>query len=637
MPLLHVWAAKFQFAPVSERWVEGLHASTKRSTRSAPNAGPTHIAFEFMLPFLRQWLQEEPARLAALASHGHSTRRLDALCRCVGLSGHPGVQRLVSQKVLMKTPRVTRADMKHVVNIVFHCDAESHFRPLPKALVGSRVVRRGVNWALPAQPGSLWDQVWFKYALQFLRTEIKQNSDQSSLPADIFSVRNNASPLPLQSFTSPAPSPAAAVASENFQCFSMIDSQQAPCNVDASSRATSTSASQPLLFFRVTHLSPGNAVVVSGVPHLEGRDSFCIEQLRVLQADMSETRPPEACVAVDGDESSLLVLAASTLSLADLLSLQQWQVAERLRTWVDEQFTQRLPSEDQSTLQGLLQDMLRARAFDFTDDPRTATLQHHADGFASCQNRRTVVARLMAAQGLFTCCRRGDTSSEWQLTLLGKHCLQLGMALFAPRPVFTAPEKLDVESACKTAPVLLLLYLQKHGWAFSRRDEGQKPRIPPAYEAGSARVCWLHHSQTTLCHEYLAALATAEDHQKPVPHFQRQDVYVSLLGGASSKKPGPRRAKSAFQFGTVFDSSLPEAPAQPKRRKVSASHKPKAKHRGQPAQEAPAPEVFHAAAPVLQETPPDSDLRLEETAFDLADRSSEESVAVTSAGDAASF
>ena len=65
LPLLLEFAAKARFTPVTERWVESLHASTHRSLRAAPHAGPLHIAFEAMLPRLKQSLQLDPSSLSA--------------------------------------------------------------------------------------------------------------------------------------------------------------------------------------------------------------------------------------------------------------------------------------------------------------------------------------------------------------------------------------------------------------------------------------------------------------------------------------------------------------------------------------------------------------------------------------------
>ena len=45
-PILLMWAGKFMFTPVAERWVESLHAAAKRGTRAAPHAGPVHMAFQ---------------------------------------------------------------------------------------------------------------------------------------------------------------------------------------------------------------------------------------------------------------------------------------------------------------------------------------------------------------------------------------------------------------------------------------------------------------------------------------------------------------------------------------------------------------------------------------------------------------
>ena len=587
LPKLCLVAGKCKFVPVAERWVEGLRASTKRSVRAAPHAGPAHVAFEFMLPFLRRWLEEVPQRLGMLADHAHATSHLLRLCRACGVLNHPQIQELcqLNQHGQLLLPHKLRPK---VVEVLLHCDAASHFRKLPATLMLQD--QKAMHPELPAAVAhavltDAWERMWSKYALQHIKTsvaELQGNDEVGSRSRVVYSMSGCYSPLPLSSFTNPKPElPSIEDGSEaQFLCHGL---QTRPADALPHHAAGNVQKAQwqesrvrDCLFFRVAHLNPGRAVVVSGVPRMHGEGNLLVEELPVMSYS---TCRETASVSVEGEDgvASVYVLAAITSSPKDLLGIRQWAVSDRIQYELDAVLLERLSVSEKDALQLLLQDMVSQQAFDFTGTGKTCRIEQTADGFASEHNPALRAARLMSAYGLFTCISRQEECSQWQLTKAGLHCLSLCFALHSPQPLFAVPEEetLTIESACETPSVLILLLLQKQGFEFRYHEKGKKPRVPPVFQAtsSSTKICWLHYTQATVCHEYLVALCTAALHEKEVPHFQSRNFYVQLLFGKDSARQQPRRGRrprekqGSFQFQTLYDSTKADAVALASRKR----------------------------------------------------------------------
>jgi mRNA-degrading endonuclease YafQ of YafQ-DinJ toxin-antitoxin module len=60
LPCLLFWAAKMKFAAVTERWIESLHAQTKRMLATAPHASMLHVAWHGVQLPLRSRLLQKP-------------------------------------------------------------------------------------------------------------------------------------------------------------------------------------------------------------------------------------------------------------------------------------------------------------------------------------------------------------------------------------------------------------------------------------------------------------------------------------------------------------------------------------------------------------------------------------------------
>ena len=310
LPLLLPWAARFRFVPVAERWVEGLHASAKRHSRAAPHAGPVHLAFESSLNFLQDWLEEnERADVDGLSMLAHQCMATRNIRRCLTVSGmfnHPVVQQLLEQGGVS---RLERQGRHQCVEVLFHCDSNSHFRPLPQAVQVRNVLVAPVNWSLPAvRNESLQDELWAKYVLLQLKEQIatqqaQRGQDQAEAPLKlislvVISLNSAASPLALQTLVNPPAQRATDAIEDAFQFLALEDSELPGPHVDGN--APVADVFQNVSFFRVAQLNPGRAQTVAGISRVQGQDTLVVELLPTLSFD---SRSLEAFVGIEGVHS----------------------------------------------------------------------------------------------------------------------------------------------------------------------------------------------------------------------------------------------------------------------------------------------------------------------------------------------
>lgn len=128
LPFLESVAARLKFAPVSERWVESLHALTKRHMSNAPHVSATHVAFHGIQLPLRTMLMTRPESLRQLADFAESCRNPVARLKAMGLWMAPAVMRLrgrISYQLL------NRHHAPALTEILYHVDAHTLHTPLP--------------------------------------------------------------------------------------------------------------------------------------------------------------------------------------------------------------------------------------------------------------------------------------------------------------------------------------------------------------------------------------------------------------------------------------------------------------------------------------------------------------------------
>ena len=75
--ILSVMCAKFFFAYVSERWIEGRHALMKRSLANSPHASACHVGFWKVAPMVEEFLRLTPERMPNLTAACKRVRNLE--------------------------------------------------------------------------------------------------------------------------------------------------------------------------------------------------------------------------------------------------------------------------------------------------------------------------------------------------------------------------------------------------------------------------------------------------------------------------------------------------------------------------------------------------------------------------------
>lgn len=74
LPRLKVVAGKLKFSTICERWVEGLHAKSKRLLEGARHCSPVHLAWAFIHRPLRTMLRQKPELFDTLAASCSAVR-----------------------------------------------------------------------------------------------------------------------------------------------------------------------------------------------------------------------------------------------------------------------------------------------------------------------------------------------------------------------------------------------------------------------------------------------------------------------------------------------------------------------------------------------------------------------------------
>ena len=139
---------------IAERWVESLHAATKKDLSRAPNAGCVHVAFTRMQIPLRDRLDADAEFLDRLADACQDTHTAMQCIRTQGLHYHPSVAAL-AERVGRQQWLLNRKHEKNLIPILYHVDGYSCHAPLPpgptwKHLLVVRVQSMSVSFCFVA-------------------------------------------------------------------------------------------------------------------------------------------------------------------------------------------------------------------------------------------------------------------------------------------------------------------------------------------------------------------------------------------------------------------------------------------------------------------------------------------------------
>ena len=372
LPRLRKIAAQFLFTPITERWVEGLHAQTRHSLRrSGPRAGPSKIVFDSIMPEVKQRVASEPELLDQLAQCWSAVNGPLKAVQQVGLANHPTV------KELLRAHGVNGVNRKHVgrlVDLTFHCDPESHYQPLPKEefSYASWVTNRHCLPQLRRpDTADVADMVWCRAAFQHFKTWASETTEQT-LKRPVFSLgpfRNSTQSqhfLALQAVAAPNRSHP-----QHDEDWNLT-----PVNVAPSQHTAPTYVPDRLLsmvFFQVVQFEPGRLHLPAGLPQVLPKDSVLVGMLPVLDVDRHEhTITLGFEVSPRGGAENVFILSAKWLDRENLDTLRHWEPVSQGIQFVLPVFLGPLPTPTES-LQLVLSKMLTQQAFEGAIQPRSFT------------------------------------------------------------------------------------------------------------------------------------------------------------------------------------------------------------------------------------------------------------------------
>ena len=272
-----------------------------------------------------------------------------------------------------------------------------------------------------------------------------------------------------------------------------------------------------------------------------------VHELIAADARSKQLVTPQSIADIEDKTKSQLVPSLSTLSFGELMELRSWDIkglAYSLKSGVADALAANvvLPS----VLEGL-------------------TSCGEAGMPAGPNKTRTQLLADLKGAHLATSSVNANGVECWQLTILGKQHMQVGVELADPRRVFQQRDRPVLEMDVLD----LMLTLKAAGWSMKAADLSKDVRevAGSPYLAGkSTRIWYVRPNQESVSKEYLMCLATAHEHRKPVPHFASHATYCALLG--LTPRSRQRKFKVMHVDADDWGDSVVE-PAEPKRRRAA--------------------------------------------------------------------
>lgn len=127
LPVVASAVGKLKFAPIAERWVEGLHATSKRFLKNAPHHSALHLAWSIVQAPLQHLIQQRPDVVSQLADLCWQVRNTRRALNEVGLWWHPEVQGLVARCVGQMRD-LGRSHRHWIIELIYHVDRNTLFQ-----------------------------------------------------------------------------------------------------------------------------------------------------------------------------------------------------------------------------------------------------------------------------------------------------------------------------------------------------------------------------------------------------------------------------------------------------------------------------------------------------------------------------
>lgn len=643
LPALQMWAARFRFATVSERWIESRHALVKKGLRKAPRFSPAFVAFDGVKQQLREMLQHRPREIMGeFAARCLECQSLANALESMGMANHPSVVRISREIPPGKRMNLQRNYRREVTQIMYHIDSDTLFQDLPRELASNYLTKlptpssmgrvsglipnelvRGtlhatqpplqggvaVGGASSSSPdligrsgnqtetcgGTLHDALCRLHALRRLReVALEAIEEGRSLSSLVFSIRFSLSRAEgwgascidgsLVGLALPQSGNTQFDEHDTDSEFDFGGGHRCATTCDDSQDALVSSLSADrqggLLLFTLQHLAPSRVAVASEAPKVQDRDAVVISKLD-YGGFSKEKRTCQVFLEREGGDAvrQLHILTPSMLSVEDASVLWVWSASDVL----DYSLGLDIPLHLRAAAKQVVQGLVRVEP-DATRVVEGYVLSSDSDG------SKRDACKFLEKHGLVNHLGEGASAESWHLTDRGVHQLRVTREVRDPKPVLQPRPDVSIKEL-STIELHRLLVLD--GWECRVKDKDRARRsLAPGqpgqmedYVVGGLKVWWFRSSDTQFQPSYFVALLLAHVHGQPVKHLKTAAYYEALIDG--------RQPRASRRRGIEFDfeaSTHPDAQPKVKRRRLA---RPAARRR-QIAREVVPPDVVIA-------------------------------------------
>ena len=127
LPNVGIIAAKFRFVTISERYVESLHAQTKKFIRGAPHHSALHHAWSIVHQGVQSLVAKDSSALSQLAQFCQKVKSPRLALAASGMFLHPDVQSFARLN-RFNMRELSRLKRPMAVELLFHTDARTLFQ-----------------------------------------------------------------------------------------------------------------------------------------------------------------------------------------------------------------------------------------------------------------------------------------------------------------------------------------------------------------------------------------------------------------------------------------------------------------------------------------------------------------------------
>ena len=572
------------FAFVTERWVEGLHARSRRWLEAAPHASAVQLAFHGMQSELQEMLRDNPESFATYAAKCSEAKNVVLGIESLGFEMHP-----VVTAVGIKTNRnVARTKLRGtLIKVIYHVDPETMYNELPPyerppdrsggpgPAPGAAAPRDsdGVHDGGGDAPGEvaslgggdhgqdrgpvidvtadgIIDRLWRAAALHHISSSCSVREDGVEPP--IYSLGPHLSQSDADCFSSLRSliNPTAGVQRVPMTTgtFEFVnDDGLEPDNDELDARLRDAPdlgyIQNRLHVFAVVHTHAHSKHLPSSAPRLRP-DSFCVRLIRIADASVEGHRI-NAHLEEPDNNVNIGVFSAGLLSRSDLKGMRAWEYDGALTY----SFGLSMPAELQEAYAELVPKLCSKQVGESGCTPVVLM-----DGGDESFHKRLTMQRL-ESYGLVREVGQDPSSTTWALSEHGVEKLTIRAPLRLKGAALRSNPFMDPLTATTFE---LLDRLETDRWTCHvrpRRDRGRHPkpaddvavRVPKTYIVGEAKDFWVTHDQETHQVWYLRALVLADAHEKGVPHFHSDRFYEELVTGTSKRR---KPAVAKFEFDT---------------------------------------------------------------------------------------